>query len=283
MMIDTQAFVQETLETYKSWLTPISDDSPCGDDLSAEQAYLELKSECEPAISGFASVEEEEIRWPSIFDQTNTLIEKSKDLNIFMWHCRAALNSHGLIGFARALTATLATVDQYWDSIFPLLDPDDENDPFERVLAFQSINEFEGLLNDLINCVLIKNNQGSALILNTVLSENHHIVQSAIDTEVMPLINTLGDEEKNNLAAATALVSNFINDVNSLLEKHTSKNNLFNVEKFENYSKIIKKTLQNVTPNGLELEDESDEGNEPNANSPSSTNSAVDFVVCQHT
>jgi len=275
-MTDTQDFIQASLEHYDNWLSPINEENPCGDDISAEQDYLALKSQCEPALSGFASVEEKEIRWPSIFDQTNSLIEKSKDINVLMWHCRAALNVHGLVGFARALAATLATIDQYWSGIYPQLDPDDENDPFERVLALQSVNSFEGLLNDLINCALVKNKQGSTLVLSNLLSENHHIVQSSVDSEVIPLFNTLDEQEKNDIIGATYVISNFINDVNTLLEKHTSNNNLFNVEKYENYSKIIAKILQNVAPNDLELENDMDEGNEPNSSSSSSsTNKAI--------
>jgi len=228
MMIDTQAFVQETLETYKNWLTPISDDNPCGDDLSAEQEYLELKSECDPAISSFAAVEEKNIQWPSIFDQTHSLIEKTKDINIFMWHCRAALNSYGLVGFAKALTASLAAIDQFWEGVYPLLDEDDENDPYERVLALQSVDELSGMLHDLINCPLIKDKQGSKIVLSDLLSENHHIVQSAVDSTVVPLTDGL-DEAQN--------------------------------------SKIIKKVLQNVALNDLELDFESDEGDKPNSES----------------
>ena len=275
-MTDTQDFIQASFELYDNWLSPINEENPCGDDISADQDYLTLKSQCEPVVSGFASVEEKEIRWPSIFDQTNSLIEKSKDINVLMWHCRAALNVHGLVGFARALTATLATIDQYWGSIYPQLDPDDENDPFERVLALQSVDNFEGLLNDLINCILIKNNQGSTLILSNILSENHHIVPSTIDSEVIPLVNTLNDQEKSDLTAAIEVVVNLRNDVNTLLEKHTSSNNLFNVEKYEDYSKIIKKILQNVAPNDLELENDMDKGNEPNSSSSSNnTNNAI--------
>jgi type VI secretion system ImpA family protein len=54
----------------------------------------------------------------------------------------------GLAGLAAGLKLPLFLVRELWDSFYPLLDPDDDDDPLERLNIFAMLSPQEGAVND---------------------------------------------------------------------------------------------------------------------------------------
>ncbi len=128
-------------------LKPLSDDQPCGADLYADLAFQELdvlirgKEE-----SQFEAAEEPD--WRALQKRCLELFGRTKDLRVAVALCLAASKTEGFVGLKDAMTVLTGIVSRYWDTVHPLLDPDDNNDPTQRVNIISSVATPVGTLGD---------------------------------------------------------------------------------------------------------------------------------------
>ncbi|MFN0132040.1 MAG: type VI secretion system protein TssA [Phycisphaerales bacterium] len=117
-------------------LAPVSPDAPAGADLSSTPDYLELftlaagKPERE---IGKVKYPAEDPNWQDVRDRCVSLLKQTKDLRVQVLLIVAGLKTDGFPGLAPALKLLRGTLEQHWDVLYPRLDPDDNNDPLERV------------------------------------------------------------------------------------------------------------------------------------------------------
>ena len=119
-------------------LKPISPEAPCGVDISYDPATQEL----ETLLAGKPETQfsqAEEPRWDAVRDGCVDLLRRSKNLRVALVLCLALLRSEGLPGFRDGLSVIRGLLEQYWDTLFPRLDPEDNNDPTERVNILASM------------------------------------------------------------------------------------------------------------------------------------------------
>jgi type VI secretion system protein ImpA len=113
-------------------LKPVSPENPAGEDMTYDVAMQEL----DKALQGkpetqFSSAEEPS--WKEILESSTDLSKRTKNLRVSVILTLALLKTEGLTGFRDGMTLLQKSVEQYWDVIFPRLDPEDNNDPTERV------------------------------------------------------------------------------------------------------------------------------------------------------
>ncbi|HEV2319442.1 MAG TPA: type VI secretion system protein TssA [Verrucomicrobiae bacterium] len=113
-------------------LKPISDEKPCGEDLSYDAGLQEL----ETLIKGkpetqFSPAEEPD--WKSLRERCLELWGRSKDLRVATTLSLAVLKTDGLPAFRESLAVVKGLLEGHWDTCYPLLDPADNNDPTQRV------------------------------------------------------------------------------------------------------------------------------------------------------
>jgi type VI secretion system protein ImpA len=118
--------------TAEELLKPISAEKPCGEDLSYDPGFQEL----EVILRGkpetqFSPAEDPD--WKLLRERCLELWPRSKDLRVLTALSVALLKTDGLPAFRECLAALKALLEQYWDSVYPLLDPSDNNDPTQRV------------------------------------------------------------------------------------------------------------------------------------------------------
>jgi type VI secretion system protein ImpA len=114
---------------------PVTPERPCGSDLSGSVAYAELDAATrgKPEIQyGTFRNPAEEPDWAFVEKQSVALLAQSKDLRILTYLTMALLCRQGYPGLRDGLALLRHTVDEYWDGLYPSLDPDDDNDPTER-------------------------------------------------------------------------------------------------------------------------------------------------------
>ena len=119
-------------------LEPVSADAPCGEDLSYDPAMQEL----ETLLQGKPETQfspAEEPRWEEVRDRTIELLRRSKNLRLAIILCLALLRTEGMAGFHRGLTLIHGLLQRYWENMYPRLDPEDNNDPTERVNILASL------------------------------------------------------------------------------------------------------------------------------------------------
>lgn len=141
------------------YLQDIDPDNVCGDDLQYDPAFIEL----EQAIKGKPEqqmgdtvTEAEPPNWRDIKKQSEALLSRTIDLRVLMCYLRALIALDGFSGLQDGLTLIKTLVEQRWDNLHPQLDPDDDNDPTERINVLLSLCDHDTILKPLQQTPLVE-------------------------------------------------------------------------------------------------------------------------------
>jgi len=113
-------------------IKPISPEAPCGPDLAYDPAFQEL----ETLVRGKPETQfspAEDPNWKELRTLAVDFHGKSKHLTASVILSLALLKLEGLPGFCDGLALVRRMLEQHWDNLYPRLDPDDNNDPTERM------------------------------------------------------------------------------------------------------------------------------------------------------
>jgi type VI secretion system protein ImpA len=146
-------------------LLPVSEETPCGEDLeysglmdldraaqgSAEQ---ELGSRGADDQGKRYLVAAREPNWAEVRDQALELTQRTRDLRVVLVLIRALVRTDGFRGLRDGLAVLRGTVEQFWDCVFPLIDPDDQ-DPTFRVNTLASLDDLDTMLRPLREAPLV--------------------------------------------------------------------------------------------------------------------------------
>ncbi|MFO7884469.1 MAG: type VI secretion system protein TssA [Desulfobacteraceae bacterium] len=132
-------------------LSDISPDAPCGNDISYDIEFLQLEQLAqgtEETQVGDHIQEHEEPDWKKVEKQSLQLLEQSRDLRLILYLMVSRLCLKGLPGFYDGLALLLGIVKRYWNDLFPQLDPEDDNDPMERMNIIGSLSPPASMMSD---------------------------------------------------------------------------------------------------------------------------------------
>ena len=124
-------------------LQPLPGEQPCGPDLSVDPQFDELETilKGKPEVDiGTIKKPAEPPEWRELKDKSADFLRKSKDLRVAMMFTCSLLQTGGVEGFRDGLQFIRGLLKQFWASLHPLLDPEDNNDPTQR------LNSLEGLI-----------------------------------------------------------------------------------------------------------------------------------------
>ncbi|MHC4640733.1 MAG: type VI secretion system protein TssA [Planctomycetota bacterium] len=128
----------------ESLLFEVSPESPCGEDLSYDAAFLALEDMVRTKSAGgvVEGAEEvvEEPNWREVREKSLELLRRSKDLRVALYLALGLLKTDGLAGLRDGLAVLRGLLERFWDNLYPQLDPDDNNDPLERINILQSLS-----------------------------------------------------------------------------------------------------------------------------------------------
>lgn len=142
-----------------SYLTEISAEEPCGEDLEYDAEFIALEQDIKgkPEVQiGDTFQEAEPPNWREIIKSCENLLKRTRDLRVLVSYFRALAATEGIVGIADGLALLNALVEARWDTIHPLLDPDDYNDPTERINILMTLCDFETTLSPLQKVPLIE-------------------------------------------------------------------------------------------------------------------------------
>jgi type VI secretion system protein ImpA len=140
-------------------LQELTADAPCGPNLEYDPAFLEFEKiiQGKPEVQyGSTIVPAEPPDWKQVKKQGFELLERTRDLRVAMPLVRALLLLHAMPGFADGLHLLGRLSAERWDSIHPQLDPDDGNDPTERINALSALTDGATFLRDLKETTFIQ-------------------------------------------------------------------------------------------------------------------------------
>jgi type VI secretion system protein ImpA len=127
----------------ESLLSDLSADSPCGEDLAYDPAYLELQRTAQGTPEqqiGDTIIPAEEPNWREVRERAHELWGRSKDLRLALLLALGELQTNGLIGLAGGLGLIRGVLERHWEGLYPRLDPDDANDPTERINIISALS-----------------------------------------------------------------------------------------------------------------------------------------------
>ena len=134
-------------ELIEKLLQPVSAEQPCGPDLSNDPLFFELETirKGKPDIEiGSVKIPAEPPDWPSLKDKSAEYFAKSKHLRVAIWLCCSFLKTDGLGGFRDGLQLIRGLLERHWPTVYPLLDPADNNDPTQRVNILSALKAPRG-------------------------------------------------------------------------------------------------------------------------------------------
>jgi type VI secretion system protein ImpA len=113
-----------------------SESAPSGVDLEYDPLFGEMERAAkgkEERQIGDDLLAAEEPDWPKLKQLATQVLERSKDLRAAVQLSRAMIRTDGFAGLAVGLALIKGYIDNYWNSLHPQLDPDDEYDPTTRI------------------------------------------------------------------------------------------------------------------------------------------------------
>ncbi len=133
-------------------LAPVSADAPTGENLEysgiAELERLATGKQGAPDPNT-REVVIEEPEWRKVREAAIELFARTKDLRAAVILCRSLLALGGLPGLGEGLQLLLRVTDTYWDTVYPPLDAEENNDPVERLNALANLDDANGIIRSL--------------------------------------------------------------------------------------------------------------------------------------
>lgn len=132
-------------------LQPVSPEQPCGEDFTYHPSLQELDTlvQGKPETQvGDVIAEAEDPDWKAVLESSVTLLKQSKHLRAGVTLCLAELKVDGFPGFRDSLAVLRGLLEVYWNDIYPKLDPDDNNDPTERINILNNLSAPIGTFGD---------------------------------------------------------------------------------------------------------------------------------------
>jgi type VI secretion system protein ImpA len=134
-------------ELIEKLLKPVSAEQPCGLDLSNDGEFDQI----ETILKGKPEVEIGSVQrpaeppdWRELEDVSAEFLGKSKHIRVAVILCCSKLNTGGLGGFRDGLELIRGFLEQYWAALYPQLDPQDGNDPTQRLNILGTLTRQRG-------------------------------------------------------------------------------------------------------------------------------------------
>lgn len=197
---------------------PLSSDDPSGPDLEYDPDFLALEQalRVEPEQQfGDTIIAATEVDWKKVLDLSSSLLARTRDLRIALYATQALTHRFGLEGLGDGLVLLRTYIEQFWDSVHPRLDPDDDLDPTARVNIIASLCDQDGLIKALRNAPMLKLPGFGGLSLRTLMIARGELPPPASesDGESIPLSSieaAAAEVDPSVLAAAADQVRNLI-------------------------------------------------------------------------
>ena len=231
----------------EDFLMDIDPDQVCGEDLQYDAAFIELeqviKGKPEQQM-GSTVIEAEPPNWRDIKKRTEALLSKSIDLRLLVFYLRALTALEGFSGFDDGLLLLKAAVETRWDTIHPQLDPDDDDDPTERINVLLSLCDYDTLLKILQQIPLIESKAlgrfghrdiSIASGKSSATGQEKDVNQSTIDAAIL-------DAEVDNLKQTSKSVNQSLDNLKLLESLVTEYVGISNAPSFAELRLILKES-----------------------------------------
>lgn len=211
--------MSESAAQVDAWLEPLGD-SPCGEDLEYDNAFLELSKAAEGKPETQFS-EAEPPDWRAVLGQAESLMEQTRDIRVAVYWGRAQLHTEGFTALPELLRLVREWLSRYWDEVHPKPDPDD-GDPYARLNVLGQLEDTATLLGDVRQSLIVKSRAIGQLAVRDVevaldrLSPRED--ETPMSTSSIEQLLKAACEDEASLADVPRRASEELNELLSLLE-----------------------------------------------------------------
>ncbi len=134
-------------ELIEKLLQPVSPEKPCGPDLSYDPLFegLETIAKGKPEVEiGNISRPAEPPEWGELRQKSTEFLIQSKHLRVAVFLACSMLKTGGLPAFRDGVVLIQGLLEKYWADLYPLLDPEDNNDPTQRLNILSALTAGRG-------------------------------------------------------------------------------------------------------------------------------------------
>jgi type VI secretion system protein ImpA len=213
----------------ESLLKPISESLPSGEDMEYNQDFMALEADSKPKAEqqfGDTVIAAVEPDWRDLLTRSTEMLGQTKDLRLVILCLRAAARTQGIIGLAYGLSLINQISEQFWDSMHPKLDADDNNDPTMRLNALASLTDPAMGLRDLYDCLLGTPRSVGPLKIRDIAIANGKLAANANDPNytAAQVDGGLKEIHKDNSLALAACIeaAQSLDKLQNLLNEKTS-------------------------------------------------------------
>lgn len=129
-------------------------DTDCGENCEYDELYLQLDELALGTPSsqmGDSYIDGKEPDYRTLYKNCVELFKKTHDLRVASFFTLVLLHSEGLEGLKKGLKIINYLVSTKFDNFYPQLDPDDDNDPTERINILSMLSPENGAYSDQYN------------------------------------------------------------------------------------------------------------------------------------
>lgn len=135
----------------------ISPDLPSGENLEYDAAYISLGTKIQGTPEDpFTKEPAQPPNWKEVRKEALELLRRTHDLRLILYLVRALIHTDGFTGLRDGLALLDDTIRDFWPSVYPQLDPDDDNDPTPRVNIVMELCDFETMLRPIALIPLVE-------------------------------------------------------------------------------------------------------------------------------
>ncbi len=205
-------------------LTEISPDAPSGEeDPESDPAFVDLIIKLEGTPERFDGTSEHEAvgpNWSEVRDAAFELLTRTHDLRVAMSYTRAMLHTAGVIGLSIGLELLCGLIERYWETLYPRLDPEDNNDPTQRINILVALCEGEDIIVPLPKTNLCASRAVGQFSLRDIQIANGKIEPTKTDKTPAPTTDTVDaaftDCDVEDLQATQMAISASLQNLDTL-------------------------------------------------------------------
>ena len=242
--------------TLEHFLSDLSPDAPCGENLEYDPDFAQLERDAEGSPErqlGDAIIPAEAPDWDKVSKLALALLERSRDIQVSVHLTCALVHTDGFAGLAQGLALINGLLQKYWDEVFPCQDADDDY-PVLRMNTLTTLNDYTCILGPLSHIPLARSKQlGNFSWLDLEIAEGNvevlngdsnppdsSVIEAAfLDTE-LNLLQSQAKMVNQALEQAQGIVSTTTEKVGSVNAPDISKLNAL----LKNIRRVLGKKIQ---------------------------------------
>jgi len=228
----------------KNLLKEISPEAPSGENASSNDLFeLSQNTEIKKDPNGKVLSKP---NWKDVHKAALELLGKTHDFRIAVILARASIAVQGFAGLYDALRLIRGFVEEYWDTVYPLLDVENNNDPTQRISVLWEINDENRFISPIMRIPLCHSTKMGRYGLRHIYIANKTLksVTKAEDegqekSEMKVIEAAFKDTDPETLRKTQSDVDNVLKEVKTLKRILDEKVGSDNSVKFDELVKVL--------------------------------------------